>query len=66
MDSDRFRECLASIGWSGRKLADMLAMDERQVRRWAAGSAIPQPVADWLEKLAHCHEHNPPPAKDAP
>ena len=66
MTPDRFRKCLALIGWSGRQLAAMLDMDERQVRRWAAGASIPIAVAGWLERLATCHESNPPPDKNAP
>ena len=63
MTPDRFRICLALIGWSGRKLADMLQMDERQVRRWAAGADIPPRVATWLETLAKHHERHPPPER---
>ena len=63
MTPDRFRECLASLAWSQRGLADILAMDERQVRRWASGSTIPDPVAAWLDKLARYHENNPSPQK---
>lgn len=66
MTSDRFRECLALLHWSQRGLADALEMDERQVRRWAAGATIPRPIADWLEKLARYHERNPPPQRNDP
>lgn len=50
MTPDRFRSCLAALQWSQRGLADMLHMDERQVRRWAAGAVIPAAVAAWLEQ----------------
>lgn len=62
MTPARLRECLALLRWSQRGLADTLAADERQVRRWAAGAyAVPEPVAAWLERLATYHERNPPP-----
>lgn len=62
MTPNRFRECLTLIGWSGHELARRLDKDERQIRRWASGAyAIPQPIADWLEKRARFHERNPPP-----
>ena len=62
MTPDRFRDCLAVIGWSQRKLAERLDKDERQVRRWAAGEyAVPTEIAAWLERLAVTHEANPPP-----
>ena len=63
MTPTRFRECLDALRWSQRGLADALAMDERQVRRWAAGAAIPEAVAAWLERAGKWHEKNPPPAK---
>jgi transcriptional regulator with XRE-family HTH domain len=63
MTPDRFRECLALLHWSQRGLADILGMDERQVRRWASGATIPEPIADWMEKLARYHERNPPPER---
>lgn len=63
MTPERFRECLSLLAWSQRGLAAILDMDERQVRRWAAGAAIPEPIAAWLEKLARFHERNPPPQR---
>lgn len=66
MTAERFRACLDAIGWSGRALAALLDIDERQVRRWTSGQyAIPPDVGDWLETLADVHEHNPPPVKPA-
>ena len=61
MNADRFRECLALLCWSQRGLAAILDMDERQARRWAAGAAIPENVAAWLETLARFHACHPPP-----
>jgi hypothetical protein len=63
MTPDRFRECLHALHWSQRGLADILKMDERQVRRWAAGAEIPVEVSAWLEGLAKTHERNPPPVR---
>jgi transcriptional regulator with XRE-family HTH domain len=63
MTPDRFRECLALLRWSQRGLADALEMDERQVRRWAAGATVPPAVAAWLEKLAAIHAKHPPPGR---
>jgi hypothetical protein len=51
MTSDRLREILAALHWSQRGLAAILGYDERQVRRWAVGAPIPEPVAAWLERL---------------
>jgi hypothetical protein len=62
MTPDRFRACLEALSWSGRGLAALLDVDERQVRRWAAGQySIPAPIADWLETLAQFHEAHPAP-----
>ncbi len=64
VNADRFRECLAVLGWSQRGLAAMIGMDERQVRRWAAGEGVvPEDIATWLETLARVHEDNPPPRR---
>ena len=65
MTPDRLRECLAFLRWTQRGLADALAMNERQVRRWAGGATIPQQVADWLDEAARWHERHPPPARSA-
>lgn len=63
MTVERLIECQHAIGWSNRQLAEILDMNERQVRRWRAGSPVPPPVAAWLERLAHAHQANPAPAK---
>ena len=63
MTTDHFRECLDLIGWTQRGLAARLKMDERQVRRWAAGAEIPDNIATWLERLGRFHQQNPPPAR---
>lgn len=62
MTPSRLRECLELVGWSQRALADYVGINERQVRRWAAGAAIPEPIAAWIDTLAQFHEANPPPA----
>jgi hypothetical protein len=62
MTADRFRACLDALSWSGRGLADLLGVDERQVRRWAGGQyAIPDSIAAWLDTLARFHETHPVP-----
>ncbi|HXT81359.1 MAG TPA: helix-turn-helix transcriptional regulator [Acetobacteraceae bacterium] len=53
MTPDQLRAALHALGWSQRNLALRLDMDERQVRRWAAGEyPVPQRVADWLTGMA--------------
>ena len=67
MTPDRLRECLALLRWSQRSLAAALAVDERQVRRWATGAAvIPEQVAAWLERRAAAMAADPPPVRQAP
>lgn len=62
MTPNRFRNCLAVLGWTQRGLAANLQCDDRLVRRWASGEAeIPPGVAAWLETLAKVHEAAPPP-----
>lgn len=62
MTPTRLRECLVSLRWSQRGLAEALDCADRLVRRWAAGSAsIPPDVADWLETLTAAHLAHPPP-----
>jgi ribosome-binding protein aMBF1 (putative translation factor) len=63
MTPERMRECLSLLRWSQRGLADALDMDERQVRRWAAGAAVPAAVAAWLDRLASYHAKHPPPGR---
>jgi DNA-binding transcriptional regulator YiaG len=62
MTPDRLRECLDAIGWSQRAFADYVAVNERQVRRWATGQyRIPNPIAAWIDTLARFHEAHPAP-----
>lgn len=75
MTPTTLRAHLAALDWTQRGLAEMLAMDERQVRRWAAGhTPIPERIAAWVERAARelpplraavdeWHANNPPPAK---
>jgi hypothetical protein len=64
MTPARFRDCLSSLSWSGRGVADVLRVNERQVRRRASGDyEIPPSVAEWLDRLARFHEANPPPER---
>ena len=61
MTPTHFRSCVASLHWTGRGLADIVGVNEHQVRRWAAGADIPQDIADWLERLSRFHRDHPPP-----
>ena len=62
MTPERFRACLDALFWSGRLLAALLDIDERQVRRWASGQyEIPPDIAAWLERRAQAMEADPPP-----
>jgi len=58
----RLREALAALHWSQRGLAAILDIDERQVRRWAAGTyPVPERIAAWLEGMARYAESHPAP-----
>lgn len=62
MTPKKFVNCLATIGWSMRRVADMLGVNEITARRWADGRyPVPEQVAQWLETLAATHHKNPPP-----
>ena len=62
MTPTRLREALAALHWSQRGLAAILGVDERQVRRWAAGAyPVPARIAAWLEGMAAYAESHPPP-----
>ena len=57
MTPDRFRECLAVLHWSQRRVAEILYCDDRLVRRWADGSELmPQSVERWIEELVSAHQ----------
>jgi hypothetical protein len=43
-DTD-FRLALASFDWTQRRFAEYVGVDERSVRRWAAGR---QPIPRWV------------------
>jgi transcriptional regulator with XRE-family HTH domain len=52
MTPDRFRECVDVLQWSQRQLAEVIGVDDRTVRRWAAGATpIPGRVAKWLDRI---------------
>ena len=62
MTPTRLREALAALHWSQRGLAAILDIDERQVRRWAAGAyPMPAQIAAWLEGMARYAESHPAP-----
>lgn len=64
MSPDRLRECLDVLHWSQRGLADILGLDERQVRRCAAGqSQLRDGESAWLERRARAMEADPPPRR---
>jgi transcriptional regulator with XRE-family HTH domain len=63
MTSETLRASLAALRWSQRGLAKALGVQERQVRRWAAGATIPPAIAEWLARAAAWHLANPPPSK---
>lgn len=74
MNPTELRVALDALGMSQRGLADALAMDERQVRRWFQGATVPPAIAAWLARAARdlaplqdaiyaWHEKNPPPPK---
>lgn len=49
MTPTEFRECLASLRWSQRGLADILNIHPTSVRNMASGkNPIPENIADWL------------------
>jgi hypothetical protein len=52
MTPDQFRAAVSALQWTYRGLAEMVQVDERQVRRWAAGATVPPHVAAWIEKAA--------------
>lgn len=73
MTPEAFRAAVGRLQWSYRGLADMVQVDERQVRRWAAGAAVPPAIAAWIaradEELVPLQfaaalwlQNNPPPA----
>ena len=50
-DADLIAAAVAASGLSARRFAvALLARDERTVRRWLAGDALPAPVRDWLTR----------------
>jgi ribosome-binding protein aMBF1 (putative translation factor) len=62
MTPTEFRACLEQLAWSQRDLARVVSLDDRLMRRWAAGqNEIPSNIAQWLKTLATFHaEHSPP------
>lgn len=60
MTQARFLDCLTTLGWSFRHLAERLGIDERRVRRWATGALdVPENVMAWLDRLAAAIEADP-------
>lgn len=56
MTSEEFKTAKAALGATYAKLASILHVDERTVRRWASGeSKIPGPVAFSMQTLIDSH-----------
>jgi len=52
MTTDRFRECLAIIGWTQNELARQLGINGSTAHQYARGIRPIQPeLAEWLENL---------------
>ena len=65
MTPDRFRECLAVLHWSQRRVAEILYCDDRLVPRWADGSEpMPESVERWIEELVSAHQALPLPTAE--
>lgn len=63
MTPEEFRDCLASLRWSQRGLADILDVNQTTIRRMASGQMpIPENVAGWLIKASEFLSSNPLPA----
>jgi hypothetical protein len=64
MTPTRRRQCLATLHWTQRGLADLLGWDESTVRRWmrADGQAPPE-IDAWLERRAASMASDPPPVR---
>lgn len=63
MTPERFRYCIACLGWSLRACADFADVANQTVRnQWATGEReIPWEIEDWLEYLVAGHERYPRP-----
>jgi hypothetical protein len=70
VNAARLRECCDIIGWPLRQLTRELnqhgwRIADTTVRQGWARDLVPIPddVAEWLERLADCHQANPPPPR---
>lgn len=61
MTPTRLIACRRILHWSRVILAKETGCDEKQIRRWEAGAAIPDDIAAWLDRLAKYHQRNPAP-----
>ena len=62
MTGPELDQAMRAIGWNGRALASRLRCSEMLVRKWRAGSIpIPDPVGQWLARVAHAIERLPAP-----
>ena len=55
MTPDELQDCLDTIGWMQKTLANRSGYDKKQVRRWLEGAEIPEDVANRLWTLADHH-----------
>jgi len=57
MTPTRLNECLESLRWPSRTLADAFGCQEELVDAWILGfEEIPAKAAAWIEALAQVHE----------
>lgn len=62
MTPAQFRAALATCGWSARQVAQMAGRAPRTGQDWLTGrSAIPAPLADWLQRRAEAITADPAP-----
>jgi hypothetical protein len=60
--SKRLSMALRTLHWGPQVLTDLLAINERTIRRWLSGQNDPPPaLLEWLELLAAFVKANPPP-----
>lgn len=52
-----------AIGWDRVHLGRRLGVDEKQIRRWEEGAAVPPAVLDWLLDLLTYLARHPPPQR---
>lgn len=62
MTPEALREIMEQVGWSNKKLADVLCVNESTIRYWRTGRRVPPAaIASWMEELGRLHAERPPP-----